>query len=69
MTITIRVALPVDESELVFWRNELCRVLNEVASRVAVYQADSTATDVAGVVADFNILLGKLRTAGLMETS
>lgn len=30
-------------------------------------QADSTATDVAGVVSDFNGLLAKLKTAGLME--
>jgi len=30
----------------------------------AVAQADSTATDVAGLKADFNALLAKLRTAG-----
>ena len=29
-------------------------------------QADSTATDVAGLLADFNALLEKARTAGLM---
>lgn len=29
-------------------------------------QADSTATDAAGLVADFNALLAKLKTAGLM---
>lgn len=29
-------------------------------------QADSTATDVAGLVADLNALLAKARTAGLM---
>ena len=29
-------------------------------------QADSTATDVAGLLADFNALLAKARTAGLM---
>ncbi|WP_420887504.1 head fiber protein [Brevibacillus formosus] len=29
-------------------------------------QADSTATDVAGLVADFNSLLAKLRTAGIL---
>ncbi len=29
-------------------------------------QADSTATDVAGLVADFNALLAKARTSGLM---
>lgn len=31
-------------------------------------QADSIATDVAGLVADFNALLAKLKAAGLMET-
>lgn len=29
-------------------------------------QADSTAIDTAGIVADFNALLAKLKTAGLM---
>ncbi|RZF18810.1 head fiber protein [Serratia marcescens] len=29
-------------------------------------QTDSTATDVAGLLADFNALLAKARTAGLM---
>lgn len=32
-------------------------------------QADSTATDAAGIVADFNTLLGKLRTAGLLAAN
>ncbi len=30
-------------------------------------QAESTATDVAGLVTDFNALLVKLKSAGLME--
>ena len=34
---------------------------------IAEHQADSTATDVAGVVTDFNSLLVKLKAAGLME--
>ena len=33
----------------------------------AANQADSTATTIAGLVADFNALLTKLKTAGLME--
>ncbi|MEK3992299.1 MULTISPECIES: head fiber protein [Robertmurraya] len=33
----------------------------------AVNQKDSTATDVAGLVADFNALLAKLKAAGLMK--
>jgi len=32
----------------------------------AVTQADSTATTIAGLVVDFNALLAKLKTAGLM---
>lgn len=32
----------------------------------AAAQANSTATDVAGLVADFNALLAKLRTAGIL---
>lgn len=34
---------------------------------VAENQADSIATDVAGLVTDFNALLAKLKAAGLME--
>ena len=33
---------------------------------VAANQADSTATDAAGLVTDFNALLAKLKAAGLM---
>ncbi|KAF1008987.1 MAG: hypothetical protein GAK28_00619 [Luteibacter sp.] len=34
--------------------------------KMAATQANSTATDVAGLVTDFNALLAKLKTAGLM---
>lgn len=34
----------------------------------AAAQANSTATDVAGLVTDFNALLAKLRTAGILAT-
>lgn len=34
----------------------------------AAFQADSTATTIAGLVVDFNALLAKLRAAGLMAT-
>lgn len=34
---------------------------------VAENQADSIATDVAGLVTDFNALLAELKAAGLME--
>ncbi|MCU5244145.1 head fiber protein [Bacillus pacificus] len=35
---------------------------------IAENQADSIATDVAGLVTDFNSLLAKLKAAGLMVT-
>ena len=35
---------------------------------IAENQADSTATDVAGLTTDFNALLAKLKAAGLMVT-
>jgi len=35
---------------------------------MAAAQADSAATDVAGLLADFNALLAKLRTAGLVAS-
>lgn len=34
----------------------------------AIMQADSTATTIAGLVADFNTLLTKLKDAGLMAS-
>ncbi|QRN84843.1 Head fiber protein [Clostridia bacterium] len=34
----------------------------------AAVQADSAATEVAGLVVDFNALLAKLKTAGLMAS-
>jgi hypothetical protein len=39
-------------------------VISEIP--VAENQADSTASDVAGLLTDFNSLLSKLKTAGLM---
>lgn len=47
----------------------------EVAAQIdgaftpAAAQADSVATDAAGVVTDFNALLAKLRAAGIMASS
>lgn len=40
-----------------------------VKYQVAATQADSTATDIAGLVADVNALLDKLKTAGIMEVA
>ena len=43
-------------------------LFDEVQVKACAFQADSVATDVAGLVADFNALLTKLKTAGLMKT-
>ena len=37
------------------------------AFTTAAFQADSTATTIAGLVIDFNTLLAKLKAAGLMS--
>lgn len=42
--------------------------INSGAFTPAASQADSTATDVAGLVTDFNALLAKLRAAGIIAT-
>lgn len=40
--------------------------IDDLQAKVAANQADSTATEVDGLVADFNTLLASLKTAGLM---
>lgn len=46
------------------------KVLNDaLAAKTAANQADSTATEVAGLVTDFNALLAKLIAAGLMAAA
>ncbi len=40
--------------------------INDLQAKVAANQADSVATEVSGLVADFNTLLASLKTAGLM---
>jgi len=43
------------------------KVLNDaITAKTAATQADSTATEVAGLVTDFNALLAKLKAAGIM---
>lgn len=41
-------------------------IFNEQELKPAVYQADSTAGTVAGLKDDLNLLLSKLREAGIM---
>ena len=40
--------------------------VDDLQAKVAANQADSVATDVSGLVADFNTLLASLKAAGLM---
>ena len=48
--------------------NDAKTALNgKLTATKAAAQADSTATDVAGIVGDFNALLAKLRAAGIMK--
>jgi Head fiber protein len=42
-------------------------LFNGVELKPAIAQADSTATDVAELVDDFNTLLSNLRTAGIIK--
>lgn len=51
---------PDNQGEIERFRQELCRIMNK--RRLAVPD-DSTASDVAGIVSDFNSLLAALRTA------
>ena len=44
----------------------LVKDVDDLQAKVAANQADSTATEVSGLVADFNTLLASLKTAGLM---
>lgn len=64
----------VDEETMVIEREDkapfrpLLKVKEgEPAFTPAAHQANSTATDAAGVVADFNALLAKLIAAGIMK--
>lgn len=47
---------------------EVLNFPSEATITPAETQADSTASDVAGLVADFNALLAKLKDAGLMAS-
>jgi len=51
---------PANEAEKERFFQELCRIVNK---KTPVIPSDSTASDVAGIVADFNTLLANLRTA------
>lgn len=56
-----------DPKEMSKFFEEICRYLNAALNRVSAVDADSTAADVATIVADHNDLLAKLRTAGLLS--
>lgn len=48
---------------------DIVGAINEIAAKVATHQANTTAADLAALKTDFNTLLGKLQTAGLMAGS
>ena len=57
-----------DPKELEKYREQTCLYINTALDRVAAADDDSTAADVATLKNDFNDLLAKLRTAGLLAT-
>ena len=57
-----------DPKEMQKFQEQLCFYLNKTMGRVSAAHADSTAADVATLKTDFNGLLAKLRTAGLLNT-
>ena len=58
-----------DGTHIVLGAQTLKTILDgKLTAQSAAVQADSTASDVAGLVADFNALLAKLIVAGLMAS-
>lgn len=57
-----------DPLELERFHRTLSDLVNDTNGRVATAQANSAAASLAALVTDFNALLAKLKTAGLMET-
>ncbi|MNI93571.1 Head fiber protein [compost metagenome] len=53
-------------------QSQITNLTTDLAAKLtatkAAAQADSTATDVAGLVTDYNALLAKLRAAGIIST-
>lgn len=60
---TVEVASPGDAPSVPNATTTTAGIVKQTAA-----QDNSTATDVAGLLADFNSLLAKLRTAGVLET-
>ena len=57
-----------DPKEMQKFLEQICLYINTTMGRVSAAEADSTAANVAELVTDFNSLLAKLRTAGLLNT-
>ena len=57
-----------DPKEMQKFVEQVCLYINTTMNRVSAAEADSTAADVATLKTDFNSLLSKLRTAGLLNT-
>ena len=56
-----------DPKELSAFFEQVCLYINTAMSRVSAADADSTAGTVGDLKTDFNDLLAKLRTAGLLN--
>ena len=58
-----------DGTHIILGAETLKAILDaKLTAQTAALQADSTASDVAGLVTDFNALLAKLIAAGLMAS-
>ena len=57
-----------DPLEIRKFLEQICLYINTSMDRVSAAHADSTAADVTTLKTDFNGLLAKLRTAGLLDT-
>jgi len=59
---TVEVASPGDAPSVPNATTSVAGIVKQAAA-----QSNSTATDVAGLLADFNTFLGKLRSAGILN--
>jgi len=64
----LKTADPADDNDAATKKYVDDGLSTKLTANKAAAQADSTATDVSGLVTDFNALLAKLRTAGIITT-
>lgn len=71
MALTAENIKELNNMNVAAQRSQLGTVLDSAAGgsfTPAANQANSTATDVTGIVGDFNALLAKLKAAGIMAS-